>query len=170
LRAASSRRMGEQPSGRGTFEECQTLIGDLPIRVWKSRLRGRDDGDGHKDQRNRCEQGPSGQHGVPFEGPSPNSLQRRQTSTAVVRSRGARSAGIYGHVAPFVALAGRSAQPRDRVIMADMKKVAVCTPLRRQANRATEIRTLLRHARPHGGKAAGRVKQGRPMTAARSGV
>jgi hypothetical protein len=42
--------MGEQSSGRATFEECQTLIGDLPIRAWKSRLRGRGD-DGDKDQR-----------------------------------------------------------------------------------------------------------------------
>lgn len=30
------------------------------------------------------------------------------------------------------------------------------------ANRATEMRALLRHARPHGGNAAEQVKQGRP--------
>jgi hypothetical protein len=32
----------------------------------------------------------------------------------------------------------------------------------RQASRATEMRGLLRHARPHGGNAAERVKQARP--------
>jgi len=42
-----------------------------------------------------------------------------------------------------------------------MKKVIVC-PLGRRASRATEMQTLLRHARPHGGKAAERVKQARP--------
>lgn len=49
LGTASSRSMGEQPPGRTTFEESQTLIGDLPIRAWKSRLSGRNDED--KDQR-----------------------------------------------------------------------------------------------------------------------
>lgn len=34
--------------------------------------------------------------------------------------------------------------------------------LSRRASRATEMRTLLRHARPHGGKAAELVKQARP--------
>jgi len=46
--------------------------------------------------------------------------------------------------------------------MADMKKVVVCTRLRRRASRTTEMRALLRHARPHGGNAAERVKQARP--------
>lgn len=46
--------------------------------------------------------------------------------------------------------------------MADMKKVIVCASLCRQASRATEMRTLLRHARAHGGNAAERVKQVRP--------
>ena len=48
------------------------------------------------------------------------------------------------------------------VIMASMKKVVVCSRRHRRANRATEMRALLRHARPHGGSAAERVKQGRP--------
>lgn len=34
--------------------------------------------------------------------------------------------------------------------------------LSRRASRATELQALLRHARPHGGKAAKRVKQARP--------
>jgi len=45
--------------------------------------------------------------------------------------------------------------------MADMKKVIVCAYLRRPS-RATEMQTLLRHARPHGGNVAERVKQERP--------
>jgi hypothetical protein len=47
-------------------------------------------------------------------------------------------------------------------IMADMKKVIVCTRLNIRASRATKMRALLRHARPHGGNAAERVKQVRP--------
>jgi hypothetical protein len=43
--------MGKQSSGRGTFEECQALIGDLPVRAWKSRLRGRDADGGDEDRR-----------------------------------------------------------------------------------------------------------------------
>ena len=48
-----------------------------------------------------------------------------------------------------------------RVIMADMRKVIVCAPLAAE-RRATEMRALLRHVRPHGGNAAERVKQVRP--------
>ena len=43
-----------------------------------------------------------------------------------------------------------------------MEKVLVCARLRRRANRAMHMRVLLRHARPHGGNAAERVKQLRP--------
>lgn len=46
--------------------------------------------------------------------------------------------------------------------MADMKKVIVCARLGRRASRATEMRALLRHVRPHGGNAPERVKQVRP--------
>jgi hypothetical protein len=46
--------------------------------------------------------------------------------------------------------------------MADMKKVVVCAPLRRRADRAKTMRTLLQRARPHGGNTGERVKQGRP--------
>ena len=49
-----------------------------------------------------------------------------------------------------------------RVIMATMKKVIVCAPRRRRASRAAKMRTLLRHARPHGGHAVERLKQVRP--------
>lgn len=40
--------------------------------------------------------------------------------------------------------------------------VVVCAPLRRRADRGREMRALLQRIRPHGGKAAERVKQGRP--------
>ncbi|HXS46293.1 MAG TPA: hypothetical protein VN756_02410 [Solirubrobacterales bacterium] len=43
-----------------------------------------------------------------------------------------------------------------------MKRVVVCARLRRRATRATEMRTLLQHARPRGGNSAERVKQMRP--------
>lgn len=49
-----------------------------------------------------------------------------------------------------------------RAIMTNMKRVVVCIRLRRRATRATEMRTLLQHARPHGGNAAERVKRMRP--------
>lgn len=49
-----------------------------------------------------------------------------------------------------------------RVIMANMEKSVVCASLRRRANRATGIRALLQHARPHGGNAAEHVKRMRP--------
>ena len=50
----------------------------------------------------------------------------------------------------------------SRVIMAEMKKVIVCARMSRRTSRATEMQALLRHARPHGGNAAKRVKQVRP--------
>jgi hypothetical protein len=43
-----------------------------------------------------------------------------------------------------------------------MKKVVVYIPQRQRVARATQIRALLQHARPHGGNAAERVKQTRP--------
>lgn len=46
--------------------------------------------------------------------------------------------------------------------MTSMKRVVVCTGLRRRATRAAAMRTLLQHARPRGGNAAERVKQVRP--------
>ncbi len=46
-----------------------------------------------------------------------------------------------------------------RAIMMNMKRVVVCTRLRRRATRATEMRALLQHARPHGGNAAQWVKR-----------
>lgn len=50
-----------------------------------------------------------------------------------------------------------------RVIMANMKKVVVCSCLRRRATRATEMRALLQNASPHGGNAVERVKRMRPQ-------
>jgi hypothetical protein len=49
-----------------------------------------------------------------------------------------------------------------RAIMTNMKRVVVCIRLRRRATRATEMRTLLQYARPHGGNAAEWVKRMRP--------
>jgi hypothetical protein len=46
--------------------------------------------------------------------------------------------------------------------MTIMERVVVCIRLRRRVTRATEMRTLLQHARPRGGDAAERVKQMRP--------
>jgi hypothetical protein len=42
-----------------------------------------------------------------------------------------------------------------------MKKVVVYIPQSRRVVRATQMRALLQHARPHGGNVAERVKQGR---------
>jgi hypothetical protein len=44
----------------------------------------------------------------------------------------------------------------------NMKRVVVCIRLRRRATRATDMRTLLQHACPHGGNAAERVKRMQP--------
>lgn len=49
-----------------------------------------------------------------------------------------------------------------RVIMADMKKAVVYTPLHRRADRAAKMRALLHRLSPHGGNSTEQVKQMRP--------
>jgi len=96
-----------------------------------------------------------------------------------------------GHVAPFVAPADRDRgherilemakdswkdpdpQPGDFDAELDLAKVEIhegnpnaelSILTNRRASRATEMRALLRHARPHGGNAAEQVKQARPRS------
>lgn len=69
---------------------------------------------------------------------------------------------LWGTLPHFLPQGAADADSSARVIMATMKKVIVCAPRSRRASRAAKMRTLLRHARPHGGHAAERVKQVRP--------
>lgn len=69
--------------------------------------------------------------------------------------------GMLPHSLPQEATASDSL---TWVIIAGMKKVIVCSAGRLRAKRATEMRGLLRYARPHGGNTAERMKQARPRT------